>query len=77
MTTNLELLFKDANGKSRKITVKSPKEGLTPAQAQTALDNIVQANVFIGNEGEDIYAEAVGAQYVSRSVETVYEQPAA
>lgn len=77
MSKQLELLFKDAAGKSRKVVIKEPKDNLTPGQAQSALDSLVQADIFFGKEGEDLYATAVGAQYVSRQIEPVYVNPEA
>ena len=77
MKKHLELLFKDANGKSRKITIRAPKDNVTATQAKKALDNLVACDIFTGQDGEDLYVTAVGAQYVTRSVDTVYTNEAA
>lgn len=68
---NLELLFKDAAGSSKKVTLRNPKLGLTSQDAQSALEVIAGAEIFVGDNG-DAYAEGVGARYVSRTVEDIY-----
>lgn len=68
----LELLFKDASGASKKISLRNPKLGLTAQEAKDAVDAIAAAEIFNGKNG-DTYAEAVGARYVTRTVEDVYE----
>lgn len=71
-TNNLELLFKDASGASKKITLRNPKLDLTAPQVKDAVDAIAAAEIFDGENG-DPYAEGVGARYVTRTVEDVYE----
>lgn len=70
-TNNLELLFKDAAGSSKKITLRNPQEGLTSQVVQGVLDVIAGAEIFVGDNG-DTYAQSVGARYVRRTVEDVY-----
>ena len=47
VTNTLELLFLDGVGNSRKITIKDPVEGLTEERAKTAMEVIVNTNIFI------------------------------
>ncbi|MGO4929524.1 DUF2922 domain-containing protein [Fundicoccus sp. Sow4_F4] len=74
-TNTLELLFNDAAGAARKITVKDPIENLTAEVAQAAMDKIVETDIFL-DEGMDVYAVAEGARYVTRSIQDVYKAEA-
>ena len=42
----LELVFKDAEGDKKVITVNNPKDGVTADEAKSAMDAIVAADVF-------------------------------
>lgn len=75
VTNTLELLFLDGVGNSRKITIKDPVEGLTEERAKTAMEVIVNTNIFI-DSGVDVYAAADGARYVIRSVQDIYKAEA-
>ena len=52
----LELKFKNAAGKSRTITVKAPKDGLTKEEVENAMNAIVAANVFTSAGGDLVEA---------------------
>lgn len=67
----LELLFKDATGKTKKINIANPKPELTAPEAQQALETIANTEIFQSENG-DHYAEVVGARYVARQVEDIY-----
>lgn len=71
-TLVLELIFNDAGGNTKKINVPNPKSDLTAAQAKQTVDAIVATDIFNGKNG-DPYASGVGARYVRRSVEDIYE----
>ena len=68
----LELQFKDAGGRARKITINSPADGIDPLTAQETLAAVVNADIFQNDLQEDMFAEAVGARYVTRSIEDIY-----
>lgn len=70
-TLNLELLFKDEAGSSKKVTLRNPQLGLTSEVVESALEVIARAEIFVSDNG-DAYHEAVGARYVRRSVEDIY-----
>lgn len=70
-TYNLELLFSDAAGSSKKITIRNPREGVTAEVAQATVAAIVAAEIFQGKNG-DAYAVGEGARYVRRTVEDIY-----
>lgn len=52
----LERKFKNASGKSRTLTVKDPKDGLTKEEVDAAMNAIVAANVFISTGGDLVEA---------------------
>ena len=52
----LELKFKNASGKSRTLTVKDPKDGLTKEEVDAAMNAIVAANVFTSTGGDLVEA---------------------
>ncbi|RAV79383.1 DUF2922 domain-containing protein [Aerococcus mictus] len=70
---NLELLFKTEEGKTKKVTIKEPKEDVSAEVAQAALAAIVDADIFANEDGFDPYATATGARYVRRTVTDIYQ----
>ena len=46
MEKSLQLVFKNASGSTKLITIANPKEGLTKAQTDEVMQKIVAANVF-------------------------------
>lgn len=68
---NLELLFNNALGASKKITIRKPKANLTEAEVRTTIDVITATDIFAGKDG-DPYTLGKGARYVHRNVEEIY-----
>ena len=60
MEQTLELVFKNAEGDTKVITVTDPREGITAQAADEAMDIILAANV-IETSGGDL-VEAVEAR---------------
>ena len=60
MEQTLELVFKNAEGDTKVITVTDPREGITAQEADEAMDIILAANV-IETRGGDL-VEAVEAR---------------
>ena len=60
MVQTLELVFKNAEGDTKVITVTDPREGITAQEADEAMDIILAANV-IETSGGDL-VEAVEAR---------------
>ena len=60
MDQTLELVFKNAEGDTKVITVTDPREGITAQEADEAMDIILAANV-IETSGGDL-VEAVEAR---------------
>lgn len=52
MTKTLEMVFRDAFGKETVIRLADPKDGLTQAEVQGAMDLIVSANIFATKTGD-------------------------
>ena len=69
MEKNLELIFKNADGKTWTLTVKEPAENLELTRVKAVQEKIIADNVF-GTSGGDL-KEAAGAQYVTKSVEAL------
>lgn len=69
MEKNLELIFKNADGKTCTLTVKEPAENLELTRVKAVQEKIIADNVF-GTSGGDL-KEAAGAQYVTKSVQAL------
>lgn len=66
---NLELLFKNEQGKIVRLTLESPAEPVDSEAVNAAMDLIVEENVFFSSGGE--WVEKAGARVVSRTVEEI------
>ena len=69
MEKSLQLVFKNASGNTKLITIANPKDGLTKAQTDEAMQKIIAANVFKTVGGDLI--QAVEARVVNRNVEVL------
>ena len=67
MTKTLELVFRTSAGTETTISVVDPKDGLTLAQAQTVMQDIITKNIF--EIKGSVLAEKVEARI--RSLDTV------
>ena len=70
MAKTLELTFTTGNGKSTKISVESPTEPIDQTQVLDAMQSIITANIFTGNNGD--FVAAKGIRVIERNV-TDYE----
>ncbi len=68
----LELQFKNALGSSRTLRINQPKVGLTVAEVKSAQEAIAQSGAF-EQEDSPLYVEPVGARYVKRVVDDIYQ----
>lgn len=73
--THLELVFTDASGKSRKINISNPKSELNPVTTRSAMQSIVDAEIFHDEFG-DMFAQVDTARYITRTVEPVFTEEA-
>ena len=69
MEKSLQLVFKNAAGSSKIITISNPKENLTKAETDAAMQKIVAANVF-NTIGSDL-VQAVETRVVNRNVQVL------
>lgn len=56
MTKTLEMVFRDAFGKETSIRLADPKDGLTQAEVQAAMELIVSQNIFETKTGDLVQA---------------------
>lgn len=56
MTKTLELVFRNATGKEVLITVNDPREDVTKAQTDAAMQSIIGKNVFSTSGGDLVQA---------------------
>ncbi|NCC85388.1 MAG: DUF2922 domain-containing protein [Clostridia bacterium] len=52
MSKVLELVFKDIAGKTKTFNINDPRDNVTKAEAETAMQNIIAANVFATTNGD-------------------------
>lgn len=52
MTKNLEMVFRNNSGKEATISLADPKDGLTNAEVQTLMQNILTKNIFTTTDGD-------------------------
>lgn len=69
MEKSLQLVFKNASGTTKIITISNPKENLSKAETDAAMQKIVTANVF-STVGGDL-VQAVEARVVNRNVQVL------
>ena len=69
MEKSLQLVFKNASGNTKLITISNPKDDLTKAQTDAAMQKIIAANVF-NTVGGDL-VQAVEARVVNRNVQVL------
>lgn len=71
MSTTLQMIFRNEEGRNVTISVVDPRDDLEPAEVETAMENILQRNIF-SSAGGDI-SSLNKAQLVSREVEVLIE----
>lgn len=67
MAKTLELSFNTEFGE-KKITIKNPKDSLTPAEIKTAMDELVLSNVF---KADGNFVSAKGARVIDRTTQDI------
>lgn len=70
MEKTLYLTFTNASGRRQSITVPDPREDLTAAEVEAAMQLIIAKNVFTGSGG-DLVAP-FEARVVGRTVDVIY-----
>ncbi len=67
MAKTLQLNFTTAKGKQTSLTVDEPKAGLTPAEVEAAMQEIINSQVF--QVDGSFLATVKGARIIERTVE--------
>lgn len=65
----LELDFLDGTDKRFKLSVAEPKEDLEELQIASAMDTILEKNIFVSNNTDLV--KSVGARVITTTVETI------
>lgn len=71
MEKTLQMVFITAAGAKVTLTLDAPKEGLTAAEVQTAMQTIVAKNIFTSNSGD--LTGAVEARIVTRDTASLFK----
>ncbi|MGO2696522.1 MAG: DUF2922 domain-containing protein [Bavariicoccus seileri] len=71
-TIQLQLKFKNSEGKSVNYVVRHPKLELDEETIKTAMEKIVEANVSVKN-GVELYREVVSATYVEKLETPIFD----
>ena len=67
MAKTLQLNFTTAKGKQTSLTVDEPKAGLTPAEVEAAMQEIIDSQVF--EVDGSFLATVKGARIIERTVD--------
>lgn len=70
-TKVLKLTFKNSKGKKSNLTIQNPKDGLDENTVKTAMQGIVDANVF-EKEEINLYSSVVGAKYYTTQSDSIF-----
>lgn len=65
--SKLELEFKDEMGKKFTISIDNPREDLTEGEVRTAMEDIVNRNIFFTATGDIVAPE--GARFITTTIE--------
>lgn len=75
-TKTLKLTFINGQNKKASLTMPDAASDLKPEEVRQAMDTIVQANVF-NRKGVDLYTQTHSAEYIERTVTSVFDDSAA
>ena len=71
-TKRLELFFLNQDGKRSKISVNEPRADLTDTEVQTAMQNIITANIFNSSGGD--LMQVSSARIVTTDITDIIEE---
>lgn len=66
MAQVLEMVFKNQGQKNFSISLNDPRADLTPAEVKTAMDAVIEKNIFKSSSGDVV--EVSGARIVDRTI---------
>lgn len=67
----LQMTFKNSEGKKINLTLSNLKQDLDAVTVKGAMQTIVDSKLFV-KEDVSLYAELVGANYVERTVTSLF-----
>lgn len=70
MALTLQLVFTKSDGKDFVLTVDEPRPGVTPAEVQTAMEQIIASGVF--KRDGDVLTAVKSARIIDRSVNDLF-----
>jgi len=65
----LELIFRNEDGKTAKISIDNVIEGIEPAVVKEAMEDIIDKNIFVSSGGE--FVGISGARIVDTNIEVL------
>jgi len=69
----LKMTFNNALGNAVTITLANPKTGLTAAQVETVMDQIITKNIFLTSGGDLISKRDV--KIINTTTDDLFDQP--
>lgn len=69
MAKKLELIFRNEDGKTAKISIDNVIEGIEPAVVKEAMEDIIDKNIFVSSGGE--FVGISGARIVDTNIEVL------
>lgn len=70
-TQTLRMVFKNENGSNFTINLDNPRDNVTPAEIETAMDTIIVKNVFLTPGGALVAKQDI--KIIDRTVNDLYE----
>lgn len=67
--SKLEMEFKDVAGKKFNLSLDEPKDNLTESDIRTAMEEVVNRNIFATKEGDIV--ETVKARVIKTEIEEI------
>jgi hypothetical protein len=71
----LRMTFNNASGGTVSLTLPEPKEGITTAEIEAVMDQIIAKNIFIGSGGAMISKSDI--KIVNTTTDDLYDAPIA
>ncbi len=71
MSSTLQMIFSNAEGRNATISVTDPDPALTALEVEAVMDSVLTRNVFTSTGGD--LTDKVRAQVVSRTVDVLSE----
>jgi len=70
----LRMLFRNQEGKNVTITLNNPKDDLTTAEIETAMDLVIAKNIFTSTGGDIVAKQDI--RVISNTTNDLYDPPA-